>query len=87
MTEPKKDVKVWLRPAIHAVLKTHCETLPGEPTMGAYIEHLVERDIGSKVINAMVLEEAIRRAGITRDEAERAARRGLNSGFGDLPQP
>ena len=38
MTEPKKDVKVWLRPAMHALLKARCEGLPGEPTMGAYIE-------------------------------------------------
>lgn len=87
MTEPKKDVKVWLRPAIHAVLKTRCEGLPGSPTMGAYIERLVERDIGAVVIDAMVLQDVIREAGITREEAERAARRGLNSGFGDLPQP
>lgn len=55
--------------------------------MGAYIERLVERDIGAVVIDAMVLQDVIREAGITREEAERAARRGLNSGFGDLPQP
>jgi hypothetical protein len=87
MTEPKKDVKVWLRPAMHALLKARCEDLPSEPTMGAYIERLVERDVGAFVIDAMVLEEAIRRSGITRDEAERAARRSLNSGFGELPTP
>lgn len=87
MTEPKKDVKVWLRPAMHALLKARCEGLPGEPTMGAYIERLVERDIGSVVIDAMVLQDVIRDSGITREEAERAARRSLNSGFGELPTP
>lgn len=87
MTEPKRDVKVWLRPAIHAVLKTHCDSLAGAPSMGQYIERLVERDIGLKVIDAMVLQDTIRSAGITREEAERAARRSLNSGFGELPQP
>lgn len=85
MTEPKRDVKVWLRPSIHAVLKTRCDTLPGSPSMGAYIERLVERDIGSLVMDSMVLQEAIRESGITRDEAERASRRSLNSGFGELP--
>lgn len=85
MTEPKKDVKVWLRPAIHALLKARCDALPGSPAMGAYIERLVERDMGSLVIETMVLEEAIRRAGITRDEAESAARRSLSSGFGEMP--
>lgn len=86
MTEPKKDVKVWLRPAIHAALKELCAARGGIG-MGEYIERLVERDIGAKAMDAMVLEEAFRRSGITRDDAERAARRGLNSGFGDLPPP
>lgn len=86
MTEPKKDVKVWLRPAMHALLKARCEGLPGEPTMGAYIERLVERDIGAKAMDAMLLEEAFRRAGIDRDEAERAARSGAVSGFGEIPR-
>lgn len=85
MTEPKKDVKVWLRPALHSLLKARCDALPGSPAMSQYIERLVERDMGALVIETMVLEEAIRRAGITRDEAEAAARRSLTSGFGELP--
>lgn len=85
MSEPRKDIKVMFDAPMHAAIRTFCESKGC--TMAQYIEAVVCKDIGSRVMDAMVLADEFRRAGISRDDAERAARRSVNTGFGELPTP
>jgi len=83
MSEPRKDIKAQFDAPVHAAIRSYCEQM--SCTMAQYVEAVVTKDIGTRVMNAMVLAEQFQRSGISREDAERAARRSLSSGFGDLP--
>lgn len=72
MSEPRKDVKVYLDPEVHAALKVICEKR--DIGLGEYIESIVAPHVRSYVDDVMVMAEEFRRSGISRETQESAGK-------------
>jgi hypothetical protein len=82
MSEPRKDIKVMFDAPMHSAIRAFCETMGC--TMAQYIEAVICKDMGRRVMDTMMLGEQFQRAGISRDDAERAIRKGATpSQWGD----
>ena len=68
MSEPRKDVKVLLDPAVHAALKIMCAHK--DVGLGEYIEQLVAPHVKAYVHEVTVMAEEFLRSGISRDSKE-----------------
>lgn len=78
MTEPRKDVKVYLDPDVHAALKAIAESK--DVGLGEYIESIVAPHVRGVVRDVMVLAEQFRRSGIARDGKESPGTAGRSAG-------
>ena len=65
MSEPRKDVKVYLDADVHEALKIICEAK--DIGLGEYIGALVAPHVKSFVHDVTVMAEAFRRSGISRN--------------------
>lgn len=68
MSEPRKDVKVYLDPAVHAALKVICSHK--DIGLADYIEALVKPHVLSVVHDVTVMADEFRRSGISRNDQE-----------------
>lgn len=68
MSEPRKDVKVYLDPDVHAALKAICSSR--DVGLAEYIESIVSPHVRGVVRETMVLAEEFRRSGISREHPE-----------------
>lgn len=71
MSEPRKDVKVYFDPEVHAALKLICGSK--DVGLAEYIESIVAPLVRTTVRDVMVLADEFRRAGISRDDPGSAA--------------
>ena len=76
MSEPRKDVKVYLDPEVHAALKIICAQK--DIGLGEYIEAIVAPHVESFVHDVTLMADEFRRSGISRNgqESSGTARRG-----------
>lgn len=68
MSEPRKDIKVYLDADIHAALKVICAKK--DIGLGEYIESLVAPHVRSYVSDVTVMADEFRRQGIAKNGAE-----------------
>jgi len=68
MAEPRKDVKVYLDPEVHAALKAICAQK--DVGLAEYIESIVAPHVRGLVRDVMLLADEFRRSGISRDGPE-----------------
>ena len=68
MSEPRKDVKVYLDPEVHAALKVICARK--DCGLGEYIERLVDPHVREYVHDVTVMADEFRRSGISRNGQE-----------------
>ena len=66
MSEPRKDVKVYLDPEVHAALKVICSHK--DCGLADYIEQLVTPHIKAFVHDVTVMADEFRRSGISRED-------------------
>ena len=74
MSEPRKDVKVYLDPEIHSALRAICAAK--DIGLGEYIERLVAPHVREIAHEAMVLADEFRRLGIARNLKESPGKAG-----------
>jgi len=65
MAEPRKDVKVYLDPEVHAALKAIAASK--DVGLAEFIESIVAPHIREIVRDTMLLADEFRRSGISRD--------------------
>jgi hypothetical protein len=68
MAEPRKDVKVYFDPDVHAALKAICASR--DVGLAEYVESIVAPHVRGIVRDVMVLADEFRRSGISRDGQE-----------------
>ena len=66
MSEPRKDVKVYLDPEVHAALKVICAHK--DVGLADFIESLVTPHVKAYVHDVTVMAEEFRRSGISRND-------------------
>ena len=65
MSEPRKDVKVYLAPEVHAALKIMCARR--DIGLGEYIESIIAPHVVAYVHDVTVMADEFRRSGISRN--------------------
>ena len=68
MSEPRKDVRVFLDADVHAALKVIAASK--DMGLGDYIEQMVAPHVRSVVHDVTVMAEQFRRCGISRSDPE-----------------